>query len=115
MYREMLELLEALPNKRLLSRTTWDPLEESGCFFGSIAPGFDRTTYCVQDFVRILERSYVGREHHCPLTQKWLKGLGLSNALIWEIQRLNDGFAGTPEERYDYMLRWLRQEVETHE
>ena len=36
-------------------------------------------------------------------------------ALAWEAIRINDDCSGTPEQRYDYCLRWVRRHLRTRD
>ena len=107
--KELEAALTALPEKALISADMARPEDDSVCALGAVAlkrgieKGKDRLTVLKE----IAEKFPEGCE-----AEELADDFNISSMLAREITYVNDELArGSPQERYEYVLKWARKQI----
>lgn len=94
--KALLSMLDALPDKRLISRKLWSNEEACGCLFGSVMPREVRDTMRISPVM-------IGSRGLCwthATAKHWGEGLGLTEEWVAVLVAMNDIGEETPEAKY---------------
>lgn len=100
--RDLRDALDAMPEKRLIAGSLQNT--DGVCALGSV---------CVYRNLNIDDLKFDGDEDDDPLwTNEHLsERLNIAECLVREVEYENDEFAGSPEERWEYMRKWVDRHI----
>lgn len=94
--KALLEMLDALPNKKLIASKLWSEEKACGCLFGSVMPR-EVLIHLHLSPVMIGSRGLVWTHE---TAKGWGEGLGLTTAWAAALVQMNDTGEETPEAKY---------------